>query len=113
MSQKTLLILATVLTLQSLNASNSNVAWIKKEKIKATYTWMSKSHHKNPEKVVKDLHNAGFNSIFLKGDKDKNQQRLWFNAAERNNIKLFIAFNYWSKGWKFKNKYRNAVYKNG
>ena len=113
MSQKILLILVTVLTLQSLNASNSNVAWIRKEKIKATYTWMSKSHHKNPEKVVQDLHDAGFNSIFLKGDKDKKQQELWFNAAEKNNIKLFIAFNYWSKGWKFKNKYRNAVYKTG
>ena len=84
MLPKILLALTVVLSLQYLEASDSNIAWIKKKKIKATYTWMSGQHHKNPEKVVKDIHDAGFNSIFLKGDNNLEQQKRWFNAAEKN-----------------------------
>jgi hypothetical protein len=90
--------------------------WIKKEKIKATYTWMSKWHHKNPEKVASDLHNAGFNSVFLKGDRDPIQRKRWIDAAQKYDLKLFICFNYWSKGIDIDNpkrKFRHAVYKTG
>ena len=113
MSKRILVFFIASLILQCIGKADSNIDWMKKEKIKASYTWMSKWHHKNPEKVVKDLQDAGFNSIFLKGTKDELQQKRWFDSATKNNIKLFIAFNYWSKGWKLRKEYRHAVYRTG
>ncbi len=85
-------------------------------KVKATYTWMGSDFHENPEKVVRDLHENGFNTLFIKNVQFDNQKedewrKRWLNAADRNKICVFACLNYYSAGPEFKNaaKYRQAV----
>lgn len=105
----------TVMTIQAGNQPDIK-NWIEINKVKASYTWMSKWHHKNPEKVVSDLHDAGFNSIFLKAGNDPEQRKLWLDSAAKYNLKIFICYNYWSKGINIDSPeagFRHAVYKTG
>lgn len=94
------------------------LSWIKAERIKASYTWMGATVHPYPESVVQDLKMAGFNAMFLKDSKDEKRNALWFDAAERHGMKVFVCFNFWSipdsgKVPDAMDVFRKAVYKDG
>jgi len=97
---------------------NKALEWIRKKKIRATYTWAPRSHHKNPKKVISDIYKVGFNAIFLKGLKADKQGEDWISTANKYHIRIFSCFNFFSihsngKMPEYMKNYRKVVYKDG
>lgn len=94
------------------------LAWVKTQKIKATYTLAPSAFHRDPEKVINDLKQAGFNAIILAGLKGDNCQA-WISAAKKNQIHIFdndAFYNICDKPGQlpeFMKDYRKVVYKDG
>ena len=101
------------------NVERNNIVFNRTEKIRATYTWAARSHQGDPEAVIRDIHKAEFNTIFLKGLKNDEQGKIWVSAASRYHIQIFNVFNFYSMyGLKgempdYMKDYRKVVYKDG